>query len=300
MQRPLINVPNLPRIFQEEGPDDRQVNRILAGWCDLSEHFHEILSYNHRARNELEFELGGEEDIKERLRLYEKLLIWRASLVDGMGGGRRELSRSLHLQYAHPSPILMKVGHFANGCRLYFSNIVVELFRLLDSLEINLPNLGSPRAICVRHCANMMAHLGTYEKHYPQEMTRGFVGALYICYVAGIYLVGNLNREPASREPFTEVCRRCFIMSRNWPLGTAVLKGLRALSLQLKVQLPEESLPYFEEAPLIVHGADDVPISYVIPQQDEMTELLSDDGTDTTSVGVELGKIIAKWSAFSI
>jgi len=146
----------------------------------------------------------------------------------------------------------------------------------------------------------MVAHLRTFEKYYPQEMACGLVGALYICYVVGFGLVGNLNREPDSREPFTETCRHLFIMSRNWPVGAALLKGLQALALQLNVQLPEESLTYFREANPILQSVEDMPISYVIPQQSEMEELLSDDGTDTTFVGVELGKIIAKWSSLSI
>ena len=145
-----------------------------------------------------------------------------------------------------------------------------------------------------------MLQLRTFEKYFPQETARGFAGALYICYVVCFSLVGNLNQEPSSREPFTEACRHLFIMSRNLPFGTAILKGIRALALQLKIQLPEESLPYFKEAHLTVQSIEDVPISYVIPQQAEMADLLSDDGTDTTFVGVELGKIIAKWSALSL
>jgi len=89
-------------------------------------------------------------------------------------------------------------------------------------------------------------------------------------------------------------------MSRYIPFGIALLKGLRILALQLKVQLPEESLQYFKEARLIVQSVEDVPITYAIPQQAEMADLLSDYGADTTFVGVELGKIIAKWSALSL
>ena len=69
--------------------------------------------------------------------------------------------------------------------------------------------------------------------------------------------------------------------------------------MQLKVELPEECLPYFTEAHLIVQSVEDVPISYAIPQQADMADLMSDDGTNT-SMGVELGKIIAKWSAMSL
>jgi len=143
----------------------------------------------------------------------------------------------------------------------------------------------------------MVAQLRTFEKYFPQETARGFCSILYICYIVGFTLVGKL-KEPENQELFTEICRHSFLISRYVPFGTALLKGLQALALQLKVQLPEESLPYFKEARL-VQIVEDVPISYAIPQQAEMADLLSDSGTDTT-LGVELGKIIAKWSVMSL
>jgi hypothetical protein len=194
----------------------------------------------------------------------------------------------------------MKLGILLTIFRALFSIAVIGLFRPLSSLEIDLPNnLGSPRSVCVRHSAIMTAQLGSFEKHFPQETTRGFSGAFYICYTVGFTLVPNL-REPGSREPFTEICRYLFLMSKHIPLGAALLKGIQALALQLKMELPEETLPYFKVARLTVQTLEDVPITYAIPQQSEMMDLLSDDGTDTTHVGVELGKIIAKWSAMSL
>jgi len=86
----MINIPELPRTFQEE----RQIDWLLTARCNLSERFYEILSYNHRTRNEL----GGEEDVKERLGLYENLLTWRPPLVHGMRVGQQELAMSLFLK----------------------------------------------------------------------------------------------------------------------------------------------------------------------------------------------------------
>ena len=75
---------------------------LLIARCDLTERLHEILSYNHQTRNEL----GGEADIEERLRLYEKLLTWREPLVHGnMRVGQHELLMSIFLKYAHPLPV---------------------------------------------------------------------------------------------------------------------------------------------------------------------------------------------------
>jgi hypothetical protein len=85
----MIKVPELPRAFQEE----RHVDRLLTARCNLSEQFYDILSYNHQTCNEL----GGEEDVKERLRLYGKLLSWNLPMVHDMQVGRQELAMSLFL-----------------------------------------------------------------------------------------------------------------------------------------------------------------------------------------------------------
>lgn len=87
MRIPMIKVPELPRIFQKE----RQVDQFLAARCNLSEQLYEILSYNNQTRNEL----GGEEDIKERLRLYRNLLTWKPPIVYDMQVGQQELAMSL-------------------------------------------------------------------------------------------------------------------------------------------------------------------------------------------------------------
>ena len=104
MQPPLISPPELPKTFHEdyeEGAEEWQVDRFLIARCDLFELFHEILNYNHGMRNEL----GGEEDVKERLRLYEKLLTWRATLINGTRVEQQELARFLFLKYVHPPPV---------------------------------------------------------------------------------------------------------------------------------------------------------------------------------------------------
>ena len=89
MRIPMIKVPQLPRAYHEERP----VDRFLTARCNLSEQIYDILSYNHQTCNEL----GGEEDVKERLRLYGKLLSWNPPVIHGMRIGQQELAMSLFL-----------------------------------------------------------------------------------------------------------------------------------------------------------------------------------------------------------
>jgi hypothetical protein len=141
-----------------------------------------------------------------------------------------------------------------------------------------------------------MAHLRKIEAHYHPEVAAGFVGVTYICYVVGVSMVSNLERKRTSQAPFIEACRHLYAMSGNFPVAKALLTGLRALAMQLKVQLPKACLQYFKDMNLPVEHDDDVPISFVIPHQAEMADLLPDEVPDNGFVGVELGKIISKWS----
>ena len=85
-----------------------------------------------------------------------------------------------------------------------------------------------------------------------------------------------------------------------------VLSGLKAVSQQLGVNLPSESLHCFVEIekevknkiPVGVDG--DIPITWAIPQHADLTELLSDDGTGTEQSTVELGQLIARWNRMSL
>jgi hypothetical protein len=188
------------------------------------------------------------------------------------------------------------------SARAIFSNVVVAIFRPLNLYEITLPdNLRSPRDTCIDHCMIMMAQLEIFERSYPGQMSSGFIGALYLCYVVGFSLVAILNKEPSSQKPFTESCRHLSTLSGKWPVASALLTGLRATARHVNVQLPEDCLQYFKDERLNIQGDGDVPISFLVPNQTEMTEVANGDAdTGTKGYGVELGKIMAKWNSLSL
>lgn len=74
------------------------------------------------------------------------------------------------------------------------------------------------------------------------------------------------------------------------------------MAWQLKLTLPSESRSYFDDLEHLSFGhfGDDIPITYVIPQHAEMAESLTQEAAESAVVGVELGKIIAKWSSMTL
>jgi hypothetical protein len=297
IQPALIVIPHLPKLFREEtgaGEDGFGPDQFLLARCELCELLYAILEYNHGINNTL----GDDDDITQRLKFYEKVFTTAEPAADKPHDERLELARHLFLRYAIPLNCALE-NNLLTNIRAIFSNVVVAIFRPLSMLEITLPdNLGSPRDICVDHCTNMMAQLEIFERSYPGQMSSGFIGALYLCYVVGFSLVGILKKTPSSQIPFTECCRHLSILSKKWPVAAALLTGLRATARQLDVKLPEDCLQYFKDERLNIQSDGDVPISFLVPTQAEMTELANED-KDISSNGVELGKIMAKWNSLS-
>lgn len=126
---------------------------------------------------------------------------------------------------------------------------------------------------------------------YPREYAMGCIGSLYLFYVCGISLVALLDREPCSHEPFVESCRYFHITARNYPVAPFMLRGVQAIALETGVKLPRACESFFSEAKLANENFRDVPMSFVIPEQNVSGE--SDEGV----TGRELGNLIEKWSS---
>lgn len=163
---------------------------------------------------------------------------------------------------------------------------------------MSLPNgLGSPSTFCVQHCKRMVERVHEFEQMYPEEYGKGCVGTLYFFYVVSISLVALLDKEPDSHDPFVQSCRHYHLVSKNYGVGRALLRGLQAMALEMNAHLPEQSLSYFAEASLKNEHFKDVPVSYVIPQNAPGGS--AGDGGES-DLEVQLGNLIEKWSAVSI
>lgn len=283
IQPALIKPPTLPRIFdgnrEDVAPEDPNCpDPFLDAECGMSILLYHIMCYNRESR----YALGKPEDISARLSHYQKLMGWTSQECSEKGRGLIGLAQAIFLQ-------------------AYFSIAVIALFRPLAPLDLTLPNgLGSAGTFVVQHCKRMVERVQEFEQKYPEESAKGCVCTLYFYYVVSISLVALLDKERDSHEPFIQACRHFHLVSKNFGVGRAVLRGLQAMALEMQVHLPEQSLSYFAEASLSDEHFNDVPVSYVVPGRlasKSRSPGEDDDGSDSE---VHLGNLIEKWSAVSI
>jgi hypothetical protein len=128
--------------------------------------------------------------------------------------------------------------------------------------------------------------------NFPAERG-GSVSALYYAYYCSFTMITQLDDDPRSGKAFTEACRVFHMTARNFSVSLGLLRGLMALSKQLNIRLPEESLPYFDDVRLQEEISSDVPISYLVPKNSRTVELLQERGKESEDIGFELGAIIA-------
>ncbi|KAB5582828.1 hypothetical protein GE09DRAFT_1211450 [Coniochaeta sp. 2T2.1] len=280
IQPALIPPPTLPRIFDNNREDTAAAEGeaydvLLDAECSLSKLLYEVMSYNLANGDRL----GKEDDIAARLSFYRKLLEWEAPRREPPTRGLYGLCQCLFLES-------------------YLSIVVIALFRPLTPLTNLLPDGTDPSALVISHCNAMVSRTREMRSSYPREYSEGCIGTLYFFYVVSISLVALLDREASARDPFVESCRYFHLVTRNFPVGPALLRGLQALALETGVRLPEECESFFAEAKLANENFRDVPVSYVIPTTGAGGGNESG-GTQGRNGGggLELGNLIEKWSS---
>lgn len=96
IQPSLIPIPKLPKVFNANRGDlDKRPphDQYLDAECDMSILFYEIMCYNRSARNRV----GDEDDIKQRLALYEKRARWEPPPFGGPSRGQLGFGQAIFL-----------------------------------------------------------------------------------------------------------------------------------------------------------------------------------------------------------
>jgi hypothetical protein len=110
-------------------------------------------------------------------------------------------------------------------------------------------------------------------------------------------ITGHLQ-DPGTHDVFVRACRLMVISAADYPMCRFILQGIKAMAWSLKVRLPPESTPYFENLGGSREDLLDVPVGFVLPT-DSGRRLLSDKATGEMP-GIELGKLLSEWSRLSI
>lgn len=177
---------------------------------------------------------------------------------------------------------------------------MILLFAPLKGIQHDIPPaIGTPTtqlaAICISHA---------FELHFWQRMRscdfdRGTTITTFLHYMNAFNLLTVLENHPEVHPLFAASCRFFFNISAYWPATNAMLKGIRAFVEQTGTRLPQDCQLYMVDATMS-HVSGDLPISWVRTNDVGIVELVGDDSQDSQHVGLELGRLITRWSATSL
>lgn len=119
-------------------------------------------------------------------------------------------------------------------------------------------------------------------------------------YHVAFTLAPLLEHREESRRPFTATCIGLRKLAKCLPAAAVMLRGLQALSKQLNVQLPQESLACFADLGSFKQSSEDIPVAWAIPKHADLLESVSDDGVGSEQSSIELGKVIAKYDEMTL
>lgn len=287
LQAPLIRIPTVPRLFYDqagyapgEGSYLVGLEHALAARCDVFTIFYRISSYQPRDPNDV----GSDSDITTRYRLYDALSGWERMLLP-------------------KSRYVPEFAHHYHTLRAYYHFAAVVLWRPLQDVDMTLPDYGvNAASLCISHCNALLEEVDESRNSMQGDLQRGTLASLYFWYTAAFTLITMIKRHLDSREPFVRACRSMHSVTKFCPAACAMLQGVQSMSQQLRVVLPQEASELCMDASTILDLSTclDIPISWAIPRNEDLLELLSDHGTDAEPAGVELSKLILKWNALNV
>lgn len=177
------------------------------------------------------------------------------------------------------------------------TEVALSILRPLHA-DLVLPGqTHSVKDLCISHC------------RLDTEAMERYVGSWSLKEYSCMAICGNNNTALtlvpllSDRRTHGMFTRVCFILrwtARDFPMSRYILQGLEALAWSLKQQIPSSALAYFTDLGSGKEDLRDVPVAFMIPRYDEMQEVLSDDGADSSQVAGQLGVLLAKWSALSL
>ncbi|SMR50161.1 unnamed protein product [Zymoseptoria tritici ST99CH_3D1] len=284
-QPSLIPIPTLPHYFTEPTPFERidtvmirTSDDVLEARCHLLSIFYRIASYKPREPNVL----GSHADIATRQRLYDALRGWHSVLPDR----------------PHYSP------HQAIHYRVFrsqFHLLSAILWRPLQDIAVRLESGYTPAAVCIWHCTKVLDEVEANMREYPRDTERGARGSLsvlWLCHMLSFTLILMLRRHRDSLEPLVRVVRLLHALGTTWPNARVLLRAMYAISLQLRVELPEEALQYCRGTDMEESLYSDMPTSYTVARHADFEDV--DGQGDDSGDGIEVGGLISKWAALAI
>jgi len=205
-----------------------------------------------------------------------------------------------------------------------YDEVALAIFLSLPlDTALSLPGAKCIKDIYITHCNEGMQTVENLLSKWHVDYSSSI---FTIPYNTAVNLVSWLHDE-RTHDPFARACCVLRWTARDLPMSGLMLQGIQALAFTLKQVIPEAARVFFEG--LQVGGGKggdlkDVPMSFILPQYDEVKELLADEEEERSSsvdgasamsssssssssslgsnnrLGAELGRLIARWNAMSL
>ena len=181
--------------------------------------------------------------------------------------------------------------------RVYIDEIAISILRPLHPDTVFGENSESAKDMCIRYCKEDLETIERSINLWPlKEYSCMTLCGLYNTALTLVPLLHDRN----THESFIRSCFLLRIIARDYPMARYVLHSLQSMAWTMKLQLPPAAQDYFDTLSVAGESLTETPVAFVMPPIEEVRELLSDDGTDSSRAGAELGVLLAKWSSLSM
>ena len=212
-----------------------------------------------------------------------------------------DMTRTLLLKHAIYGKSSLRIATYVMKwlilCRTFMNVVAYNILRPLHPESRFGGGTTSVRSLLIRHCAVDTELMEKYVECWPLKEYSPMANCAF--YSTTLTLVSILY-DPRAQDLFTRSCCLMRFTARDLPVARYIFQALKALAWSLKQTIPPLALQYFEHLGPGKDELKDIPAGYIMPQQDEIRELLSDDGKDSGRIAGELGTLLAKWSSLSV
>jgi hypothetical protein len=268
-----MNVDFIGRPFTETSPQPPFVPGIFRSCAEIAEKQYRMILYNIQTKNEL----GSDQDLSIRRTFYYELMDWQVKL---------------------PRHFRPDVNFTPETCFLFvhFHETIIGVIRPLH-LDTIVIDGHTVKDLCLRYCAIDVANMEQYQRMWPY---REFSGMIFPGPYNAIISMTPWLDDPRTHDTFTRAAALLAYPAKELAMPRTVLRAVRALTGALKQRIPFSAQRYFMHIDREADDAKDVPMSFVLPDQEVLRELLTDEVQERTKLGAQLGALISKWNTMSL
>ncbi|KAM4057836.1 C6 transcription factor [Hirsutella rhossiliensis] len=269
--RPCGNIDVLGRPFEESPCLVPHVPGINAAACSLSELFYEIMTHN--VSDDTAW--GGETDLRIQKRLY---------------------SRLKRMTEAWPRRFYVENNVSPGTCflRMHENEVgfgIVQVTRHEALFETPASQPGTTIGdLCLHHCSSVSKTIEAYLARWPFDSL--LWRHLYLSMQPLVLMFDN----PIAVDIFTKNCMMMRYGCRTFRVCGHLIQATQAFAWAINQPIPDSALPYLEGWTREEANGEDLPVSFALPQQDDVKDLLAANLAGTDNEEDQLGALLKRWA----